>query len=126
MASSVALGNQSGSLSDFVGLLRLRLSLVLLVGGLVIVTTAGVTALLPKWYLATAKIRVEKPESEVKLFQNQSSSYYDPYFVQDQFEILQSEKILYRVIDNLKLNDVLGRQLNDGQPLPSADRKSVV
>lgn len=120
MASSVALGNQSGSLSDFVGLLRLRLSLVLLVGGLVIVTTAGVTALLPKWYLATAKIRVEKPESEVKLFQNQSSSYYDPYFVQDQFEILQSEKILYRVIDNLKLNDVLGRQLNDGQPLPSA------
>ena len=120
MASPVALGNQSGSLSDFVGLLRLRLSLVLLVGGLVIVTTAGVTALLPKWYLATAKIRVEKPESEVKLFQNQNSSYYDPYFIQDQFEILQSEKILYRVIDNLKLNEVLGRQLNDGQPLPSA------
>jgi len=120
MASSAALGNQSGTLTDFVGLLRLRLSLVLLVGGLVVVTTAGVTALLPKWYLATAKIRVEKPESEVKLFQNQNSAYYDPYFIQDQFEILQSEKILYRVIDNLKLNDVLGRQINDGQPLPSA------
>ena len=120
MASSHASGTDSASLNDFVGLLRLRKSLVLLVFGLVVLTTAGVTALMPKWYLATAKIRVEKPESEVKLFQNQNSSYYDPYFIQDQFEILQSEKILYRVIDNLKLNDVLGRLLNDGQALPSA------
>ncbi len=120
MAPPAVNGTESASLTDFVGLLRLRRSLVLLVLGLVVLTTAGVTALLPKWYLATAKIRVEKPESEVKLFQNQNSSYYDPYFIQDQFEILQSEKILYRVIDNLKLNDVLGRQLNDGQALPSA------
>ncbi|MBA4136685.1 MAG: hypothetical protein C0518_05150 [Opitutus sp.] len=120
MASPPVSGTDSASLNDFVGLLRLRKSLVLLVFGLVVLTTAGVTALLPKWYLATAKIRVEKPESEVKLFQNQNSSYYDPYFIQDQFEILQSEKILYRVIDNLKLNDVLGRQLNDGRPLESA------
>lgn len=120
MASSSAPGNGSATLTDFFGLLRLRRSLVLLVLGLVVLTTAGVTALLPKWYLATAKIRVEKPESEVKLFQNQNSAYYDPYFIQDQFEILQSEKILYRVIDNLKLNDVLGRQINDGQPLPTA------
>jgi succinoglycan biosynthesis transport protein ExoP len=120
MASPQVSGTDSASLTDFVGLLRLRKSLVLLVLGLVVLTTAGVTALLPKWFLATAKIRVEKPESEVKLFQNQSSSYYDPYFIQDQFEILQSEKILYRVIDNLKLNDVLGRDLNDGRPLESA------
>lgn len=120
MASLQAPGADSATLTDFVGLLRLRKSLVLLVVGLVLLTTAGVTALLPKWYLATAKIRVEKPESEVKLFENRNSSYYDPYFIQDQFEILQSEKILYRVIDNLALNDVLGRQINDGQPLPSA------
>lgn len=120
MASSSASGHGSATLTDFVGLLRLRLTLVLLVFGLVLVTTAGVTALLPKWYLATAKIRVEKPESEVKLFQNQNSSYYDPYFIQDQFEILQSEKILYRVIENLKLNDVFGRQFGDGAAWPSA------
>jgi succinoglycan biosynthesis transport protein ExoP len=118
--ASPTTGTGSATLSDFIGLLRLRLSLVLLVFGLVLITTAGVTALLPKWYLATAKIRVEKPESEVKLFQNQSSAYYDPYFIQDQFEILQSEKILYRVIENLKLNEVIGRQIGDGQSWPSA------
>lgn len=120
MASLQGPGGDVATLTDFVGLLRLRKSLVLLVLGLVVLTTAGVTALLPKWYLATAKIRVEKPESEVKLFENRNSAYYDPYFIQDQFEILQSEKILYRVIENLGLNDVLGRQINDGQPLPSA------
>ncbi|MDP1580677.1 MAG: polysaccharide biosynthesis tyrosine autokinase [Candidatus Didemnitutus sp.] len=119
MAAVTGSGSEIFSLNDFVGLLRLRKNLILLVFGLVWLTTAGVTALLPKWYLSTAKIRVEKPESEVKLFQNQGTSAYDPYFVQDQFEILQQEKIIYPVIENLRLNDVLGKQLNDGQPLPS-------
>jgi polysaccharide biosynthesis transport protein len=107
------------TLGDFVGLLRLRKALVFLVLGLVLLTTLGVTALLPKWYLSTAKIRVEKPESEVKLFQAQNSAYYDPYFIQDQFEIIQSEKIIYPVIAQLGLNDILGKQLNDGVALPS-------
>jgi succinoglycan biosynthesis transport protein ExoP len=40
----------------------------------------------------------------VKLFQAQSSNYYDPYFLQDQFRIMQSEIILYPVIANLELN----------------------
>ncbi|MBL9215726.1 MAG: polysaccharide biosynthesis tyrosine autokinase [Opitutaceae bacterium] len=119
MASSPA-SNDSATLGDFVGLLRLRKSLVFLILAIVVLTTLGVTALLPKWYLATAKIRVEKPESEVKLFQSQASSYYDPYFVQDQFEIIQSEKIIYPVIAELQLNSILGRQLNDGVDLPSA------
>lgn len=120
MASSHSSSQESATLGDFVGLLRLRQTLVLLVLGLVVLTTAGVTALLPKWYLATAKIRVEKPESEMKLFQSQSSAYYDPYFIQDQFEIIQSEKIIYRVIENLGLNQIIGRPLTGGQPLPSA------
>jgi succinoglycan biosynthesis transport protein ExoP len=120
MASPTSFIQESATLNDFVGLLRLRKTLVLLVLGLVVATTAGVTALLPKWYLATAKIRVEKPESEMKLFQSQNNAYYDPYFIQDQFEIIQSEKIIYRVIEDLGLNQILGRQLNDGQPLPSA------
>lgn len=111
---------ENATLGDFVAILRLRLTLVLLVFGLVLLTVLGVTALLPKWYLATAKIRVEKPESEVKLFQNQSNAYYDPYFIQDQFKILQSEKILYRVIAELDLNNVIGREMGATGAVPSA------
>jgi len=119
MAFSPA-SKDSASLSDFVGLLRLRKGLVFLVLAIVVLTTLGVTALLPKWYLSTTKISVQKPESEVKLFQAQNSSYYDPYFIQDQFKIIQSEKIIYPVIEALGLNAILGKQLNNGAPLTSA------
>ncbi|HET7536474.1 MAG TPA: Wzz/FepE/Etk N-terminal domain-containing protein, partial [Candidatus Didemnitutus sp.] len=119
MASPLSSPQEAATLGDFVGLLRLRRNLVLVVLGLVVLTTAAVTAFLPKWYRATAVIRVEKPESEVKLFQTQSSSYYDPYFIQDQFKIIQSDKILYPVIKNLDLNNVIGRAINDGIELPT-------
>ena len=89
----------SATLADFLRLLRLRRALILLILALVVITTVAVTAFLPRWYLATAKIRVEKPESEVKLFQAQSSAGYDPYFLQDQFKMLQEPKILYPVIE---------------------------
>jgi len=108
------------SLADFLHLLRLRRALIFLILALVVLTTVGVTALLPRWYLATTKIRVEKPEGEVKLFQAQSNPYYDPYFIQDQFEIIQSEKILNPVIENLGLNAILGRSEGAGEALPTS------
>ncbi len=116
---SLPVSKDGATLGDFVGLLRLRKSLVFLVLAIVVLTTLGVTALLPKWYLSTAKIGVQKPESEVKLFQAQNNAYYDPYFVQQQLEIIQAEKILYPVIANLGLNAVLGRE-NDGVAWDSA------
>jgi capsular exopolysaccharide synthesis family protein len=66
-----------------------------------------VTAFLPRWYLATTKVRVEKPESDVKLFQAQGNNAYDPYFLQDQNKIMQNERIIYPVIEKLNLNNRL-------------------
>src|SRR5271157_2174688 len=106
MASSSG-SKESASLADLFGVLRMRWVLIALVMGLVISATLVVTALLPRWYLATAQVRVEKPEGEVKLFQVQSSAAYDPYFLQDQFRIMQDEKILYPVIERLGLNTKL-------------------
>src|SRR4051812_48949192 len=108
------------SLADFLQILRLREGLIALILALVVITAMAVTAFLPKWYLATTKIRVEKPEGEVKLFQAQSSSSYDPYFLQDQFKIMQSEKILYPVIDRLGLGAKLAPALGAGSALPPA------
>lgn len=119
MASSSS-SKDSASLADFLQLLQLRKALVALILALVVVTTIVVTAFLPRWYLATTKIRAEKPEGEVKLFQAQSNSYYDPYFLQDQFKIMQSEKILYPVIENLTLNTRLAASLGSPGPLPTA------
>ncbi len=121
MSSTFAAGTTAGAtLSDFVSLLRQRLPLIGLIFSLVLLTTAGVTALLPKWYRATAKILVAKPESEVKLFQSQNNTSYDPYFIQDQFNVIQSEKILYRVIDQLNLGRQLAHELGASGDLTPA------
>lgn len=93
----------SASLADFISVLRLRKALIALILALVVVTTLAVTAFLPKWYLATTKVRVEKPEGAVQLYAAQGGAAYDPNFLPDQFKIMQSEKILYPVIDRLGL-----------------------
>ncbi len=110
MASSSG-PKENASLGDLFRVLRTRWMLVLLVAATVLATTLVVTAFLPRWYLATAKVRVEKPEGEVKLFQAQSSGAYDPYFLQDQYRIMQDEKILYPVIERLGLNTKLAASI---------------
>ncbi len=113
---------ESASLADFLQILRLRKALIALIVALVFVTAMVVTAFLPKWYLATTKVRVEKPEGEVKLFQAQTNNTYDPYFLQDQFKIMQSEKILYPVIERLGLNGKLAQTaFSVPGPVPSAN-----
>src|SRR5438067_3546190 len=116
----VTASKDHASLADFLQILRLRKALIILILALVVITVVAVTAFLPRWYLATTKVRVEKPEGEVKLFQAQSSNSYDPYFLQDQFKIMQSEKILYPVIERLGLNAKLAPLLGAPAALPSS------
>lgn len=111
--------HDTASLADFLLILRQRRALVFVIAALVVLTTAGVTALLPKWYRATAQVRVEKPEGDVKLFQAQSTGAYDPFFLQDQFKIMQSSKILHPVIEKLGLNARIGTMLGNDGPLPT-------
>ncbi len=118
--ANVHASKEHASLADFLQILRLRKALIALILALVVVTTLAVTAFLPRWYLATTKVRVEKPEGEVKLFQAQSSNSYDPYFLQDQFKIMQSEKILYPVIERLGLNTRLASAFGATSALPPA------
>ena len=118
--ANVHASKESASLGDFLQILRLRLGLIVLILSLVVVTALAVTAFLPRWYLSTTQVRVEKPEGEVKLFQAQSSQAYDPYFLQDQLKVLQSPKILYPVIERLSLNARLAPLLGATAALPSA------
>ncbi len=119
MASSLA-GKEQATLADFLQILRQRRALIFVIAALVFVTTAAVTAFLPKWYVSSTQIRVEKPEGSVQLYQqNQGRGIYDPYFLQDQFKIMQSPRVLHSVIANLGLNERLGRQLGADAPLPT-------
>ena len=116
----------SASLADFLSVLRLRRALIALILALVVVTTVGVTAFLPKWYLATTKIRVEKPEGSVQLYAAQGGAGADPYFLQDQFKIMQSEKILYPVIRHLSLGAKFAAARGGTVALPDALTYSIL
>jgi uncharacterized protein involved in exopolysaccharide biosynthesis len=112
-------GKDGASLAEFFSLLRLRKALIFLIVGLVLTTTLIVTAFLPKWYESTTAVLVKKPEGEVKLFQAQQSGYYDPYFLQDQFKIMQEANILLPVIEKLGLNEKLASPFGASGPLPA-------
>ena len=64
--------------------------------------------LLPETYESTARIKVEN---------NQPSGNYDPYFIQAQFEIMQSQAVLGPVIDKLNLNVNWGKKYFAGETL---------
>lgn len=91
------------SVSDFLKVLRKRWLVVMVALLLVVSASSILTMLLPRWYLATATISVEKPEGEVSVWQVRAAPSFDPFFIKTQFEVIQSKKILYPVIENLEL-----------------------
>lgn len=118
--------SEGASLANFLQILRLRRWVIALILALVVITTVAVTAFLPNWYRSTTKVRVEKPEGEVKLFQAQSSAAFDPYFLQDQFRIMQSEKILYPVIERLELTRRIAEMRGSSVPFQSATAYAIL
>ncbi|MDR0902286.1 MAG: polysaccharide biosynthesis tyrosine autokinase [Opitutaceae bacterium] len=110
--------SETAALPEFFQVLRQRKFLILLVMAFVVGTAAVVTALLPKWWLSTINIRVEKPDGKV-VFENHGNNSYDPYFLQDQFKVIQSPKILNPVIKNLGLNRKIPALLGSPAPWPS-------
>jgi uncharacterized protein involved in exopolysaccharide biosynthesis len=87
--------------------------LTLLAIGCVLLVTGACLMLVTETYSSTARIRVERQQPVIPaagLGEQQIPSPYDPYFIQTEFEVLQSQVILGRVIEELKLNDVWGKK----------------
>ncbi|NDB99928.1 MAG: polysaccharide biosynthesis tyrosine autokinase, partial [Verrucomicrobia bacterium] len=67
---------------------------------LVMGTGGVVTKLQPKIYESSAVLRVEKENRDLQVFQSNLEGF-DPVFFQTEFEIIQSKKVLYPVIEKL-------------------------
>ena len=91
---------------DYWRIIRVRKTVILAVFLLVSLTATLVTFILPESYSSMVRIKVEKdaPDMEGIEFTSRGGSGFDPYWVQDQFETIQSKAILYTVITNLNLN----------------------
>lgn len=75
---------------------------------LVLGYSIAVSFLLPETYESTARIKVEN---------DPPGTGYDPYFIQTQFEIMQSQAVLDPVIDKLNLNVNWGKKYFAGETL---------
>ena len=90
---------------DYWRIIRIRKTVILAVFLLVVLTTVAVTFIMPESFSSTVRIAVEKDTSDIPgLFAVQPQQQYDPYFIQSEFEIIQSKSVLYPVIEELDLN----------------------
>src|SRR3974390_224137 len=81
---------------DYWRIIRIRKTVILAVFLLVIITATLVTFILPEQYSSSTRIKVERDQSDIQGMANQQmpGSLYDPYFIQTEFEVIQSEQIL--------------------------------
>jgi capsular exopolysaccharide synthesis family protein len=95
---------------DYWRIIRIRKTVILTVFLLVALTTTVVTLLLPEAFSSTAKISIEQDMPDVD--SNDRGVVVrptpDPFFLQTEFERIQSKKVLYRVIEALDLKGQWG------------------
>ena len=102
---------------DYWRIIRVRFVVILLVFLITAVTTTVVTFLLPPTYMSLSRISVEKETSDIAPLLGMQSGpmAFDPYFIQTEFEKIQSQKVLDKVVTKCTLTEslVLGKTLNE-------------
>jgi beta-lactamase regulating signal transducer with metallopeptidase domain len=113
----LGVSSESGSAS-----IRQLSGLALLGIGLLLVVLGVRLALGPTIYQATARVRIERDQSDIPgLSDQRMTPSYDPYFIQTEFELFQSEVILGKVIEALNLNQEWGGKHAGGNRLRTSE-----
>ena len=99
---------------DYWRIIRIRKTVILAVFLLVVITATIVTLILPEVYSSRARIKVERDGTDVPGVDGRTgmNGVYDPFFIQTEFEVIQSELILDKVVDNLGLLDAWAKKYN--------------
>ncbi|MBC8094908.1 MAG: capsular biosynthesis protein, partial [Akkermansiaceae bacterium] len=106
---------------DYWRIIRIRKTVILAVFLLVVITATVVTYILPETFSGTAKMKVTSDSPDAGSFEQYAAKSYDPYFIQTEFEVIQSQLILGKVIAKLKLNEEWGKKYAGGQSLKDSD-----
>lgn len=112
---------------DYWRIIRIRKTVILAVFLLVVITATLVTFILPESFSSTARIAIERDVTDIEgVVQSRTALGYDPYYIQTQFEIIQSEVVLGKVIDSLDLNTHWGKKYNNGDKLKTTDTIGIL
>src|SRR5882672_230901 len=103
---------------DYWRIIRVRKAVILAVFLLVTITTTLVTFILPPTYASTTRISVQKDSTDiagvgVNGMSSQVYGSFDPYWIQTEFEKIQSKMILHPVISNLDLTVEWGKRYKE-------------
>ncbi len=96
------------------------LGFALLLAGLALCAAGFWQLLSPAQYQAVVRIALE-PDSALA-----TPHEYDPYFLQIEFEVIQSEVVLDKVVEGLNLNEEWGRKYAGGNKLKTVETISLL
>jgi len=112
---------------DYWRIIRIRKTVILAVFLLVVITATLVTFILPESYSSMARIKIQHDQSDISGLQGQQfMAGYDPYFIQTEFELIQSQVILGKVIAEHNLNVEYGKKYNNGESLHTDETMTIV
>jgi capsular exopolysaccharide synthesis family protein len=112
---------------DYWRIIRIRKTVILAVFLLVVITATLVTFILPESYSSIARIKIERDQSDISsMVERGTPISYDPYFIQTEFELIQSEVILGKVIDDLDLNKEWGKKYANGERLKTSETLTLL
>jgi capsular exopolysaccharide synthesis family protein len=103
---------------DYWRIIRIRKTVILAVFFLVVLTAVIVTYMMPQRYASTALIKVERDISDIRgLVDPLYNPGYDPYFIETEFQVINSEVVLTNVVNELDLMRRWGEKYAGGEPL---------
>ena len=112
---------------DYWRIIRIRKMVILTVFLLVVITTTAVTYVLPKTYMSSVRMDVQKDVSDMQAFNvTPNAQSYDPFFVLTQFERLQSTAVLYPVITELGLKEKWAQRYGSTGPLLDTEAYGIL
>src|SRR6185312_4424770 len=112
---------------DYWRIIRIRKTVILAVFLLVVITATVVTLMYPESFASTARITVEQEKPDIgSLGGSQVGNGYDPYFHLTEFETIQSDAVLSKVIDKMDLKEKWGKKYNGGQPMSQSDVEAMI
>jgi len=112
---------------DYWRIIRIRKTVILAVFLLVVITATLVTFMLPETYSSTARIEVQRDQSDIAaLVSAPMTGVYDPYFILNEQELIQSELILGEVVKKLGLEDRWGKAYSNGEKLKRTEAIGLI
>jgi len=112
---------------DYWRIIRIRKAIIITVFLLTAIIATLVTWILPEKYASMARIKIEENVGDIRDMNGTPTvGGYDAYFIQTEFQLMQSENVLGRVITKLNLNEAWGKKYNGGAPLKTDETMQIL